>query len=218
MTPRAWSYGLLFAGILWAALIVAWWLIMAAGTVGVEAWRDSAVPASAFTAIRTPLVPEVAQRQSATPPEAAAGSRGAVEVAGSNPAFGASGVPQPQTPSPVAASSSRGRPHPATPVRESPVGSAAVQPALTKTGLPESTAGTASTYGPGFDGYLALPAGSGIHVRICGAGGCIDRVSNDKGPVPSLHRVADLSVADFEKVCGLPWTRGLCRVSVEVLP
>ena len=35
MTPRAWSYGLLFAGILWAALIVAWWLIVAAGTVGV---------------------------------------------------------------------------------------------------------------------------------------------------------------------------------------
>ena len=30
MTPRAWAYGLLFAGLLWAALIVAWWLIMAA--------------------------------------------------------------------------------------------------------------------------------------------------------------------------------------------
>ena len=29
MTPRAWSYGLLFAGILWAALIVSWWLIVA---------------------------------------------------------------------------------------------------------------------------------------------------------------------------------------------
>lgn len=77
--------------------------------------------------------------------------------------------------------------------------------------------GTASTYGPGFAGYLALPAGPGIHVRICGAGGCIDRVSNDAGPVPSLHRVADLDVSDFEFVCGLPWTRGLCRVTVEVL-
>ena len=78
-------------------------------------------------------------------------------------------------------------------------------------------AGIASTYGPGFDGYLALPAGRGIHVRICGAGGCIDRVSNDAGPVPSLHRVADLDVSDFEYVCAAPWTRGLCRVSVEVL-
>jgi hypothetical protein len=27
MTPRAWSNALLFAGILWAALIVAWWLL-----------------------------------------------------------------------------------------------------------------------------------------------------------------------------------------------
>jgi len=51
MTPRAWSYGLLFAGILWAALIVAWWLIMAAQTVGVEAWHDSAVPQVAFVAV-----------------------------------------------------------------------------------------------------------------------------------------------------------------------
>jgi hypothetical protein len=92
-----------------------------------------------------------------------------------------------------------------TPVRESSAGSAA------------SVTGTASTYGPGFDGYLALPVGPGIHVRICGAGGCIDRVSNDTGPVPSLHRVADLNVADFQSVSGLPWTRGLCRVSVEVL-
>ena len=51
MTPRAWSYGLLFAGILWAALIVAWWLIVAAQTVGVEAWHDSALPQGAFVAI-----------------------------------------------------------------------------------------------------------------------------------------------------------------------
>ena len=52
MTPRAWSYGLLFAGIAWAALIVAWWLVItAAQTVGVEAWHDSAVPESAFVSI-----------------------------------------------------------------------------------------------------------------------------------------------------------------------
>ena len=91
---------------------------------------------------------------------------------------------------------------------------AAASRTSTRTG--QSVTGTASTYGPGFDGYLALPAGPGIHVRICGVR-CIDRVSNDKGPVASLHRVADLNVADFEYVCGLPWARGLCRVSVEVL-
>jgi len=52
MTPRAWSYGLLFAGIAWAALIVALLsVILAAQTVGVEAWHDSAVPAGAFVAV-----------------------------------------------------------------------------------------------------------------------------------------------------------------------
>jgi len=62
MTPRAWSYGLLFAGILWAALIVAAGLIMAAQTVGVEAWHDSALPQGAFTEVRSAtatVVPEV---------------------------------------------------------------------------------------------------------------------------------------------------------------
>jgi hypothetical protein len=80
-----------------------------------------------------------------------------------------------------------------------------------------SVTGTASTYGPGYDGYLALPAGPGIHVRICGPAMCLVRTSNDAGPVPSLHRVADLNVQDFEAVCGCSWTRGLVRVTVEVL-
>ena len=34
MTPRAWASTLIFAGILWAALIVALWLLLAAQTVG----------------------------------------------------------------------------------------------------------------------------------------------------------------------------------------
>ena len=68
MTPRAWSSALLFAGILWAALIVALWLLLAAQTVGVEAWHDSAVPASAFTAV---LPPQAAHAQAAWPWSAA---------------------------------------------------------------------------------------------------------------------------------------------------
>ena len=77
--------------------------------------------------------------------------------------------------------------------------------------------GTASTYGPGYDGWLALPSGPGHRVRVCGAGGCIVRVSNDAGPslaMQRLGRIVDLDVADFETVCGVPWTRGLCRVTV----
>ena len=150
-------------------------LLLAAQTVGVEAWHDSAVPQSAFVEVRSAtatVVPEVRR-----------------------------------DPLPTARVAPRQRPE----VVPTPMLGMRVD-------RPVATVGTASTYGPGFDGYLALPAGRGIHVRICGAGGCIDRVSNDKGPVPSLHRVADLDVADFEKVCGCPWTMGLCRVTVEVLP
>lgn len=85
----------------------------------------------------------------------------------------------------------------------------------------ESTTGLASTYGPGFDGYLALPAGPGHRVRICGAGGCVVAVSNDAGPSLAMQRqgrIVDLDVATFERVCGVPWAHGLCRVSVENLP
>ena len=188
MTPRAWSYGLLFAGILWAALIVAWWLVMAAQTVGVEAWHDSALPASAFVAVHSDPN-QVSDRVLARANEAPHG--------------------QPQGGAPTPAADRL-----LTVAGRSPTVSASPSTEDWTT-RPGTISGTASTYGPGFDGYLALPAGRGIHVRICGAGGCIDRVSNDTGPVPSLHRVADLDVADFEAVCGLPWTRGLCRVSVQ---
>lgn len=77
-------------------------------------------------------------------------------------------------------------------------------------------AGAASNYGLGYAGLLALPLpyGRGHHVRICGPAACIDRVSNDTGPVRRLHRVADLNVADFERVCGCGWRTGLVRVTV----
>ena len=67
--------------------------------------------------------------------------------------------------------------------------------------------GTASTYGPGFDGLLALPDGRGHRVTICSpvTHRCVDRVSNDAGPVPSLHRVADLDVRTFEYLCNCKW-------------
>ncbi|MCX7335503.1 MAG: hypothetical protein NTV85_28645 [Hyphomicrobiales bacterium] len=80
--------------------------------------------------------------------------------------------------------------------------------------------GVASTYGPGWDGWLALPQGPGVRVRICGAGGCVVRTSTDAGPSLAMQRrgrVADLDVAAFELVCGVPWTRGLCRVALEYL-
>jgi hypothetical protein len=84
-----------------------------------------------------------------------------------------------------------------------------------------SLSGTASTYGPGWDGWLALPQGPGVHVRICGAGGCVLRTSTDAGPSLAMQRqgrIADLDVATFEAVCGVPWTAGLCSVTVTPIP
>ena len=182
MTPRAWSYGLLFAGIAWAALIVAWWLIVAAQTVGVEAWHDSALPQVAFVAIRSAGV--------STP---------------------APTLRQSRTPSPAASA-------PAT-VPPSLRRIAAVRvPTATVTAVQR---GTASTYGPAFGpGWLAVPRGPGIRVRVCGAARCIERTSTDA--VPDLAsqragRIVDLSVHDFELVTGLDWTRGLAPVTVEEL-
>ena len=83
--------------------------------------------------------------------------------------------------------------------------------------------GIASTYGNGYDGWLALPEGPGIRVRICGPAACIIRVSNDAGPDLAMQRkgrIVDLSGPDFNRICGCRWqTVGLLRgVTVEYLP
>ena len=84
---------------------------------------------------------------------------------------------------------------------------------------PAPLRGIASTYGPGYAGYLALPQGVGIRVRICGPAACIERVSNDTGPDQRIFpdRIVDVDVATFELVCGCDWHRGLVAATVELL-
>ena len=80
--------------------------------------------------------------------------------------------------------------------------------------------GTASTYGPGWDGWIATPWPRGSMVVICGPGGCAERTTNDVGPDLAMQRagrVADLDVATFELVCAVRWTMGLCPVTVELV-
>lgn len=81
--------------------------------------------------------------------------------------------------------------------------------------------GTASTYGKGWDGWIAWPAGPGWRLRVCGDGGCRTVTSNDAGPDRAMQRagrVIDLDIPTFEAVCGIPWwPRGLCTVTVTVL-
>lgn len=91
-----------------------------------------------------------------------------------------------------------------------------------KYGVPWLTrSGIASHMGSGFpSGYLALPHGPGWRARICGAGDCVTMVSNDAGPAlfeQRAGRIADLSVAVFQRVCGVPASMGLCNVSVTIL-
>lgn len=82
--------------------------------------------------------------------------------------------------------------------------------------------GIASTYGPGWDGWIAWPDGPGWRLRVCGPGGCLTVVSTDAGPDKAMqrapyNRVIDLDVFSFEYVCAQPWRMGLCPVSVQVL-
>lgn len=81
--------------------------------------------------------------------------------------------------------------------------------------------GTASTYGSGYAGFLALPEGPGYKVKVTGPGGSIIRVSNDAGPSLEMQRagrIIDLNSADFNIVCGCNWeTKGLVDVKVEYL-
>lgn len=113
----------------------------------------------------------------------------------------------------------------ATPAPRSKRPVAATKPRGTARPLSAGTAvvrqGLASTYGPRFsEHWVALPDGPGWRFRVCGAGGCRELVSTDAGPDRAMQRqgrIVDLPVGAFEDVCGVPWTMGLCNVTVTIL-
>ena len=83
-----------------------------------------------------------------------------------------------------------------------------------------SRTGKISHMGSGFpDSYLALPIGRGYTVRLCGPASCRTMTSNDVGPNQSVHpdRIADVSPAVFEALCGVPASAGLCLGSWKVV-
>ena len=112
----------------------------------------------------------------------------------------------------VAGSGQPGESHPAWTVPAAAIVAVAPRPSprpLVRTGL-------ASTYGPAYsEAWVAIPQGAGWRIRVCGAGGCRTLVTTDTGPtIPG--RIVDLPVGAFESVCGAPWTRGLCPVSLVI--
>jgi len=61
---------------------------------------------------------------------------------------------------------------------------------------------------------MRLPRGT--TVIICGAGGCIERVVDDYGPIAGTNRIVDLYRPDFFRVCGCPSWSGVTNVTVSV--
>lgn len=65
------------------------------------------------------------------------------------------------------------------------------------------------------NGTTAMRIPRGSVVRICGKGGCIERVVNDHGP-QKPSRIVDLYRPDFFAICGCGWWEGTTWVTVGV--
>jgi hypothetical protein len=67
--------------------------------------------------------------------------------------------------------------------------------------------------------YLAMREPRGTRARICGAGDCLTLTVNDYGPSARIRprRVADIAVGHWERITGLPRSRGLGQVTVTIL-
>jgi len=64
-------------------------------------------------------------------------------------------------------------------------------------------------------GTTAMRLPRGTIIRVCGAGGCLERVVNDYGP-HGKGRVIDLYRPDFFAVCGCASWSGTAQVTVHV--
>lgn len=73
--------------------------------------------------------------------------------------------------------------------------------------------GTATFYD---HGTTAMRLPRGTIIRVCGAGGCLERTINDYGPSAKGGRLIDLHRPDFFKVCGCPSWSGTATVTVHV--
>jgi hypothetical protein len=158
-----------------------WTLIATAVAVGIVAGflvLSALDPGAALAASRPAAIPTSTASRDLSGPAAASGS----PLAGvSQSAAGAPYGPASPSPSPVAtATPGRGL----TPGR-TPIPSARVT---------RTVRGIASTYGPAFGpGWLALPEGVGVRVRVCGPAACIVRTSNDAEPDLAMQRAGRIA-------------------------
>jgi hypothetical protein len=66
------------------------------------------------------------------------------------------------------------------------------------------------------NGTTAMRLPRGTTVIVCGAGGCVERVINDYGPIAGTQRIVDLYTPDFFRICGCPSFAGTTWVTVSV--
>lgn len=66
------------------------------------------------------------------------------------------------------------------------------------------------------NGTTAMRLPRGTIIRVCGAGGCLERVVDDYGPYDVKNRIIDLYRPDFFAICGCPWWSGTTYVTVYV--
>lgn len=67
-----------------------------------------------------------------------------------------------------------------------------------------------------YHGTTAMRLPRGTTVIICGAGGCIERIITDYGPIAGTDRIADLYAPDFFAICGCASWSGETNVTVSV--
>ena len=68
--------------------------------------------------------------------------------------------------------------------------------------------------------YLAVRLPRGTLVSVCGPGDCWTTHTTDYGPSSRIRpaRVADIAVGQWQRVCGMSPSRGLCRVTIVRTP
>lgn len=180
-------------------------------------WRGS--PLDASERVLEPLGLEQRQVEEAGVPRAAAVASSPLprplpktEALSLRPQSGGGGEPPPSSPLPGCSS-------PCAVDVSFPDGESTPIPSVSLRFVVRS--GIASTYGPGWsERWVALPDGPGWRFRVCGAGGCRTLVSTDAGPSLAMQRagrIVDLPIYAFEAVCGVPWSMGLCQVSLTIL-
>ena len=85
---------------------------------------------------------------------------------------------------------------------------------------PSSMRGVISHMGSGYPTrYLALPVKPFITVELCGPADCVILAQNDYGPDQRVHpdRIADVSAAMFERLCGCSSSAGVMHGSWTVI-